>query len=184
MDAYDRRHIYRCFHLDANRFNASGRLTNMNQLDAWHQSGVIRLEMPETAQREAARGSRSRARKAYGYIHTRTMNLTPEEARLRQRIEHALFPGGATSDGERSDVDIVFNSWKYRCALVTNDGGSRAQPGGILGNREKLSALGVRVLTDDEAVAEVRQLIRERDEREHERHNLTGEPLPEWVGRD
>jgi hypothetical protein len=81
-------------------------------------------------------------------------------------------------------VEIVFNARKYGCILVTNDGGSRSQPGGILGNRERLRSLGVQVLTDEEAVAFVRQLIQERDDRERERARFTGEPAPEWVGRD
>ena len=67
----------------------------------------------------------------------------------------------------------------------TNDGGSRRQPGGILGNREKLlSQLGIQVLTDEEAVRLIRELIEERDSRERERSSITGQPLPQWVGRD
>lgn len=185
MTQYDRRRLYSCcFHIDANRINASGRLANMNQLEAWHKTKVIRINMAETAQSEAARGSSVRTRKAYHYIATKTMNLNPEEADLKRRIQLALFPQGFTSESDQNDVDIVFNAKKYGCALVTNDGGSRTQPGGILGNRHKLLALGIRVLTDEEAVAEVRNLITRRDETERERHRIRGEPLPDWVGRD
>jgi hypothetical protein len=67
---------------------------------------------------------------------------------------------------------------------VTNDGGSRRQFGGILGNRDKLQELGVQVLTDDEAVELVEELIRERDDRERTNSSITGQPLPEWVGKD
>ena len=58
------------------------------------------------------------------------------------------------------------------------------QPGGILGNRDKLLQLGIKVLTDEEAVAKINQLIQDRDNREREKSNIMGQPLPEWVGRD
>jgi hypothetical protein len=103
---------------------------------------------------------------------------------LLRQIEAILFPGGASTQGERNDVDIVFNAKKYGCVLVTNDGASRSQPGGILGNRQRLEALGVQILTDEEAVACVHELILRRDERERGRALATGEPLPDWVGRD
>ncbi len=40
------------------------------------------------------------------------------------------------------------------------------------------------MLTDAEAVALVEQRVRERDRRLAENSQRTGEPLPEWVGRD
>jgi hypothetical protein len=79
---YDRRRVYRCSHIDANRINASGRLEFMNQLEKWHQERIIQIQMAEPAQGEAAYGSSGRARKAFGYIFTRTMSRTPEEHRL------------------------------------------------------------------------------------------------------
>lgn len=183
--AYDRRSVYRCFHIDANRVNARGRLPFMNQLEKWRADGVIRIEMAEPAQEEAARGRGDRARKAYGHVYTRTMARTSEEKELLRRIEEAVFPGGAATPGERRDVEILFNARKYGCILVTADGASRRQPGGILGNRDRLrDELGIQVLTDAEAVALVRGLIRERDDHERERQELTGAPLPEWVGND
>jgi hypothetical protein len=176
--------VYRSFQIDANRINGSGRLEFMNQLEKWHRERIIQIQMAETAQGEAACGSTRRARKAYRYVFTRTASRTPREAALLRQIEAILFPGGASTQGERNDVDIVFNAKKYGCVLVTNDGASRSQPGGILGNRQRLEALGVQILTDEEAVACVHELILRRDERERGRALATGEPLPDWVGRD
>ncbi len=184
MSDYDHRYAYRCFHIDTNRINASGSLEFMNQLERWHEAGVIQIEMAERAQGEAARGGASRAHKAYGYVYTMTMAGTKEEADYLRRIEGVLFPDGVKSQNEQNDVEIVFNAKKYGCILVTDDGGSHKQPGGILGNRERLRLLGIEVLTDREAVAVVRQLIRDRDERERRRSSISGQPLPEWVGRD
>ena len=180
----DRRRVYRSFQIDANRINASGRLEFMNQLEKWHRERIIQIQMAETAQGEAAYGSTRRARKAYRYVFTRTVSRTPREAALLRQIEAILFPGGASTQSERNDVDIVFNAKKYGCVLVTNDGASRGQPGGILGHRQRLEALGVQILTDEEAVACVRELILRRDERERGRALATGEPLADWVGRD
>ena len=61
---------------------------------------------------------------------------------------------------------------------------SQSQPGGILGHRDQLAALGVRVVTDQEAVQRVRILLRRRDEHAQAVCARTGEPLPEWVGQD
>lgn len=185
MSDYDRRRIYRFFQIDANRINSIGRLEHMNMLEKWHKDKVISIKMAQPAQDEAAHGSRDRARKAYGYIFTMTESDTSEEAKILKGIEAILFPQGATTENEKNDIEIVFNARKYVCILVTNDGGSRRQPGGILGNRNKLLLeLGIQVLTDEEAVVLIRQLIRERDSREREKSYITGQPLPEWVGRD
>lgn len=181
---YDKRHVYRCFHIDANRINANGRLGFMNQLEKWHSAGVIRIQMASSAKAEASWGSAARARKTSQYIFTETAADTSEESELLERIERILFPPGARTVSERNDVDIVFNAHKYGCILVTNDGDSRGQPGGILGNRDRLQALGIQVLTDEEAVALVRRLIQKRDAHERQRSELTGEPLPSWVGSD
>lgn len=185
MNEYDRRRIYRLFMIDANRINSSGRLEHMNTLERWHKDKVINIKMAQPAQDEAARGSNYRARKAYQYVYTMTESGTLEEAKILKAIENILFPKGASSENEKNDIEIVFNARKYGCILVTNDGGSRRQPGGILGNREKLlSQLGIQVLTDEEAVRLIRELIEERDSRERERSSITGQPLPQWVGRD
>jgi hypothetical protein len=157
----------------------------MNTLERWHNNQIIRIMMAEPAQYEAAHGSGNRAKKAYGYIFTMTKSQTPQEIELLNSIERILFPGGASTQNEKNDVEILFNAYKYKCILITNDGGSRRQPGGILGTRDKLlSELGIQVLTDEEAVTLIRQLIIERDSREREESHITGQPLPEWLGSD
>lgn len=99
-------------------------------------------------------------------------------------IERILFPSGALTTNQRNDVDIVFNAAKYRRILITADGGSKRQPGGILGNRKALAALGVQILTAEEAVPLVQQRIEERDEIARLQAQTEGVPLPNWVGRD
>ena len=156
----------------------------MNQLEKWRQDRIIEIDMPETAQAEAARGGGARASKAYTYIFSMTMAGTPAEFEMIRRIERVIFPDGVSTQSDHNDVDIVFNAYKYGCILVTNDGGSRRQPGGILGNRNALGELGIEILTDEEAVRLVRRLTEERDERERRISELTGRPLPSWVGLD
>ena len=68
--------------------------------------------------------------------------------------------------------------------LITDDGGSKQQPGGILGNRERLSSLGIQVMRDYEAVEFVKHKIIERDESARRIASRTGEPLPTWIGKD
>lgn len=184
MSDYDRRRIHRYFQIDANRINSSGRLEYMNTLERWHKNKVIKIKMAQPAQDEAAHGNHYRARKAYSYIFTMTKSRTQKEAELLECIENILFPRGASTKNEKNDIEIVFNAWKYGCILVTNDGSSRRQPGGILGNRDKLLDLGIEVLTDEEAVVLIKRLIRERDSLERENSKITGNPLPEWVGLD
>lgn len=178
------RHVYLAFHIDTNRINARRQLPQMNRLERWKADGVILMEMSEPAQAEAAAGrTPARTRKAYSHIYSMTRASTPEEKALLRKIEHIIFPHGAQAPNERSDVEIVFNAIKYHRILVSDDGGSRRQPGGILGNRDELQKLGLQVLTDQEAVALVEERIRDRDQRLIAKSQRKGEPLPEWVGQ-
>ncbi|KAF0117446.1 MAG: hypothetical protein FD151_2364 [bacterium] len=85
MSDHDRRRIRYTFLIDANRINSRGRLQHMNTLERWCKDKVIRILMPQTAQDEAAHGSRERARKAYGYIMTLTESR-PEDEKLLNAI--------------------------------------------------------------------------------------------------
>jgi len=156
----------------------------MNQLEGWHEQGVIQIEMAQPAQQEAACGSGDRARKTYDYVYTMTMARTSQERESLRRIEEVLFPATALTTNEKNDVEIIFNAVKYGCILVTADGASRGQPGGILGSRTQLRQLGAEILTDREAVERVRGLIARRDERARNECLRTGEALPPWVGMD
>lgn len=179
------RHICRTFHIDTNRVNARSSLASMNGLEKWHEDDVITLAMSEVAQAEAAAGGdRNRKSKVYGYVFTGTQALTSSENNLLREIERILFPLGAQWENERNDVAIVFNAIKYRALLVTNDGGSKRQPGGILGSRNKLKILGAKIFTDEEAVKFVRNLIEKRDKNVRLYCERIGKPIPDWVGKD
>jgi len=174
------------FHIDTNRINARQRLGDMNKLEEWANNDVISLDMAEITLNEAVAGNnKQRTKKALGYIYSKTYATTPEENKLLQRIERILFPEGADTENKRNDVEIVFNAVKYGRILVTNDGDSKTQPNGILGNAKRLKReVGVIVVTDTEAVSMVRNRIEARDQNCRYHSKRTGEKLPEWVGRD
>lgn len=178
------RSVYCSFYIDANKINARGTLESMNQLERWAEDEIIHLGISEVAKNEAARGSTARWQKAVNYIYTLTYANTPDEAKKLKDIENVIFPDGACSNNQRNDVEVVFNAWKYCGILVTADGASGRQPGGILGNRDNLEHLGIMVMSDGDAVEHVRQLILNRDNRIRKMAEATGASLPDWVGQD
>lgn len=180
------RYVYKMFQIDTNRINARGGLENMNKLERWHNDGVIKIEMSEPSLGEAFQGNNAaRRNKAAGYIYSITYADTAEEKAALGNIEQILFPEGANDQNQKNDVEIVFNARKYHRILVTNDGGSKAQPGGILGNAERLrDKLGVSVVTDAQAVEIVRKAIEKRDQMARHVSEKRSVPLPEWVGKD
>lgn len=139
-----KRYVHLEFQIDTNRINAREALPCMNLLEAWAADGVIQLEMCRKAQDEASQGkSVTRAMKASRYIYSETLAGTSEEQEVLGEISDILFPAGIQTPSQWNDVEIVFNAWKYKCILITDDGGSKRQPGGILGNRERLAQLGM-----------------------------------------
>ena len=126
------------FHIDANLINARQRLPAVNQLEKWFSDGVILIDMSGTARTEAKAGN--------------------DGQRDRKANRH-----GAQTDSQRNDVKIVAGAAKYQAILVTADGASKSQPGGILGNRDKLKGR-VRIVSPDEAVTLVREKILERED--------------------
>ena len=179
------RSVYLGFIIDANRINARQADPHMNRLETWRDNEVIELMMSESSHQEAsAGGDPQRARKASMHIFSMTMASTAGEQEELRSIEKILFPGGAATPNQRNDVDIVFNAAKYRRILITADGGSKRQPGGMLGNRVALAPLGVRIMTAEEAVALVQQKITDRDEMARLGAQMERRPLPEWVGKD
>lgn len=170
-------------HIDTNLINARQKLPAVNQLEKWFEDEVILINMSATAHGEAqADGNAMRTRKTNQNIFTAT---TPVDASdpLFQKIESALFTDGARDENQRNDVRIVCEAAKYAAILVTGDGGSKTQPGGILGNRHKLKGL-VQILSPDEAVDFVRQKIRGRDAFNVRVVKEFGGELPTWTGRD
>ncbi len=158
------RHLYLSFLVDTNCINARRNTPAMNQLEAWAQKDLIVLETSEVALTEMVVGdNQSRTRKAYQFIYTMSAITTSIEQRQLHEIEKFLFPDGAKTPNQRNDVEIVFNAGKYSRPLITNDGGSKSQPGGILGNRQHLARLGINVLRPEEVVELVRNAIKERD---------------------
>ncbi len=179
------RSVYLGFMIDANRINARQADADMNQIEKWRDDEVIEVLMSEVAYDEARSGGNAkRARKVSESIYSITLANTSNEQEEMRQIESILFPEGAKTPSELNDVEIVFNAKKYMRILITADGGSKRQPGGILGNRAALAAIGVRVMPAAEAVALVRQRIGERDARARQGSAMDGVPLPTWVGQD
>lgn len=170
-------------HIDTNLINARQKLATVNQLEKWYDDGVILINMSATAHGEAQTdGNAMRTRKANQNIFTATPPVEPTDP-LFKKVESALFPDGARDENQLNDVRIVCEAAKYAAILVTGDGSSKTQPGGILGNRHKLKDF-VKILSPDEAVDFVRQKIQERDEFNVRFVKEFGGELPPWTGHD
>lgn len=179
------RFVYLRFQIDTNRINSRNALPAMNRIERWHRDGVIELLSSETATTEMMQGGDSARRaKAAGMIFSYSAVTTSSEQWELEQLAELLFPGGAKTQSERNDVEIVFNAEKYRAILITNDGGSKRQPGGILGHRDELMRLGIQVMRDVEAVELIEARIRDRDEQVRMYCAHTGSAPPEWFGRD
>jgi hypothetical protein len=87
-----------------------------------------------------------------------------------------------TTENQRNDVRTVCEAAKYSAILITADGASTAQPGGILGNRHKLSGF-VRIMTPEEAVSHIETEIREREEFNREMAKWIKAELPHRMVR-
>ena len=170
-------------HIDANLINARQKLSAVNQLEKWADEEIICINMSSTARTEARAGNNlSRTRKADGQIYTLTPPAEASEPQYQQ-IEVAIFPDGAKDENQQNDIRIVSEAAKYAAILVTGDGGSKTQPGGILGNRDKLKYM-LKILSPEEAVDFVRSKIQERDSFNKRVASEFGGELPEWTGRD
>lgn len=171
-------------HIDTNLINSRGKVEAMNLLECWAEDGLIAMNISDTGLSEALAGnSAKRTRKALSQIYT-INNISPDTSDpIYQKIEGALFPSGTKTQNQRNDVAIVREAAKWNAILVTSDGGSKTQPGGILGNRAKIRDY-VRIMTAKEAVAFVRNKINERDEFNRRAAREYGGKLPEWTGMD
>lgn len=172
------------FHIDTNLINARGKLETMNQIEQWANDELILVQMSGVSFNEAqAGGNLERTEKALSHLFTMTNEQIKADDPLYQKIETALFPRGAQTENERNDVKIVYEAAHYAAILITRDGGSRTQPGGILGNRHKLGDI-VQILSDSEAIAFIRVKITERDEFNRRVVREFGGKLPDWAGQD
>ena len=141
------------YQLDANRINARQKDSFVNQLEKWHDEQVIFLEMPRDAYDEAGHGSKEREEKADEYTWVSISDTTGGASEIQRRIEAIVFPHGASTENQKNDVRILFTASQLNATLITADGGSRTQPGGMLGNAGALTALGINVLSAKDAVA-------------------------------
>jgi hypothetical protein len=181
-----RRRLYiPILHIDTNLINSRQKLSAVNTLEKWYADGIVLINMAGTARDEAlAGGDARRTQKANQQIFTMTAPAPIDSTRFKT-IESVLFPNGAKDENQRNDVRIVADAIHYAAILVTNDGHSKSQPGGILGNRDTLTQrFGVRVLSADEAVDFVRSKIRERDDLNRQVVREFGGTLPDWTDTD
>ncbi len=169
------------FMLDTNRINAREDLPYMNQLAQWASDGLILISLSKAAMKEAEHGGNLRRKKktrTYVYEALDETIDNPDEADdiafdedldatrdtqgLKAKIEKILCPDGEINDNIRNDIRIVYSALNHKCILITNDGASKRQPNGILGNKDKLAAIGLIVMRDEDAVALVERMINER----------------------
>ena len=170
-------------HIDANLINSRQKLPAVNQLEKWAEDDVILINMSGTARDEAkAGGSEQRNRKADAQIYTVTPPVEAGDP-VYEQVEKALFPTGTRSANQQNDVKIVAEASKYQAILVTADGASNSQPGGILGNRDKVKGL-VTIVSPTEAVELVKRKILERDNFNRQVAREYKLDLPSWTGID
>lgn len=170
-------------HIDTNLINARQRIDFVNQLERWFEDGVILINMSSTAHVEAQAGNdQRRIHKANQQIYTVSPHI-PIDDQLFKHVELSLFSNGAKDENQINDVRIVCEAAKYQAILVTGDGASRSQPGGILGNRDKLKNF-VQVMSPAEAVDFVRSKITERDDFNRRVVREFGGELPPWTEKD
>lgn len=172
------------FHIDTNMINARGKLESMNHIEKWAEDGVILVNMSGVSFKEAQAGKNiERTKKALAQIFTLTDGSINFSNELYRKVESVLFPVGAQSENQQNDIKIVLDAIRFQAILITNDGGSHRQPGGILGNRQSLREL-LSIMTDTEAVSFIRDKIKVRDEFNERVAREYGGQLPVWAGRD
>ncbi len=200
------------FVIDTNRINALGNAPEMDPLERWKADGVILMETaqavleecnPENSPSPTGRHAQ-RTAKAKTYVAAltgmdsfggnepqleklhRLMN-SPEEQVMQEKIASILFGTrlGALNPNKRNDVRVVYAARQHDAILITKDGGSKTQPGGILGNRDALRReIGTRAMRAAEAVSLVRGKISARDLLARLESTSLRQSLPDWVGKD
>lgn len=181
------------FYLDTNMINARGKLEYMNKLEKWRDMEIILMDMPKTAFLEAQQGTNNveeRRKKVFNYLWGKTDIISEQQFKVLQSIQEILFPDGILEtdpykNNKWNDVDIVFTAKEVGAILISNDGNSRRQAGGILGNKDRLKTeLNIRVMTDKEAYYYVLDQLHIRNKHIEEYCRRTGERLPEWLYSD
>lgn len=127
----------------------------MNKLERLRDRGCITLVYSDAAHTEAAFNDARREAKAAEFAYT-TLNSEPgDNSEVKQAIENIPFPDGARTQNKKNDVLAVYHAELLGWPLITMDGNSKSQPGGILGRATALSHLGIEVMTPQEALARV-----------------------------
>lgn len=181
----ERRMLYTpIFHIDTNMINAYGKLPSMSQLEKWAEENIILINMSNVSFSEAQQGNNAkRTNKVLSQIFTLVDESISKENPTYQMVADAVFPDGIKDENQKNDVKIVCEAIKWNAILITNDGGSKKQPGGILGNAYKLKDY-VQIMRDHEAVEFINNKITERDARNRKIADFTGKEPPEWTGQD
>ncbi|MDO9267536.1 MAG: hypothetical protein Q7T96_00300 [Methylobacter sp.] len=172
------------FHIDTNLINARGSLLAMNLIEKWAADEIILVNMSGISFKEALAGNNAlRIKKALAQLFTLTDESIDTNCQRYREIENTIFPGGAKNENQHNDVKVVYDAAHWNAILVTRDGASKSQPGGILGNRNQLRKF-VQIMSDTEAVKFILSKIAERDDVNRRVSKETGQPLPEWTGHD
>jgi hypothetical protein len=142
--------------LDANACNARQKIEELNELEEFSRRGLIVLQHTETTWNEAMSGAGpgalSRDRKVADFVFTGLAGVSELEERWRNQIARILFPSGTKDLSQEGDVRAVLTAKLAGGIFVTRDGGSKTQPGGILGHKAELAALGIVVLSFPDAL--------------------------------
>ncbi|HYE36735.1 hypothetical protein [Methylocaldum sp.] len=148
MIEMQRRMLYTpIFHIDTNLINARGSIPAMNQIEKWAADEIILVNMSGVSFKEALAGNNPiRTKKTFAQLFTLTDENIDITCQRYREIENAIFPGGAKNQNQHNDVKVVYEAAHWNAILVTRDGASNNQPGGILGNRDKLRGL-VRIMS-------------------------------------
>ena len=180
-----RRRLYTpIFHIDTNLINARGKLDEMNQIEKWAEDDVILVNMSEVSFSEAQQGNNAaRTKKTLNHIFTLIENQLDESDQTYKNVASILFPDGIKNENQSNDVKIICHASHYQAILISNDGGSKSQPGGILGNANALRDVAT-IMSPAEAVSFIQNKIKARDDHNHQVSEHTGNPMPEWSGCD
>lgn len=143
------------FLLDANACNSLQRIDELNDLERMAAEGVIDLLYTETTWDEAQYGCSKRMKKVNDYLFI-GLSIDEHSDQIQQpwrdTIAALVFPDGIRTDNQRRDVDALLTVKMSGGIFVTSDGGSKSQPGGILGFKVKLAELGIEVLNFADAL--------------------------------
>ncbi len=125
----------------------------MNELEQLAAQGKCSLLMPYSAWKEAETGNNElRKSKTWEYFYIQPIKNESQKY-WYDVIETIVFPNGARTENEKNDLWILVTAREMNYPIITNDGNSKKQPGGMLGNVQELKKIGVIVIRDSEAVA-------------------------------